>query len=448
MVNSLRITLLTIICTSAFLSANDSGIGNWQENLHFDIAAGGYYQNKFISNEILLPSFIQQTRGYNNPPFYSSFNPLNHGCFYMDLNIKLKMAKGYYCYSNFIAEHRGFSYGVYDNKSMVMYPKLRVEIDQNGNLLGKETHFYLSLGNKTNIAIYEGLTIYNLDAQGWDVRLQWDHIRLTYFQINDLRNWIGLNIGEAYDHFLSLEQIQIYKNWKSDIRFGRYDYGTEGFKFSSGFYKNKDFRLYLQGAYQYSDFPDESYKKKSAGLFGFKFRKDCKKLSINSVFEIRGYGSLFNRNKINTNIDYRSPPDNPIFSKHIPKNSYGMQQFFNSGSEYLYPLALYDRPFSQWAVFTEYQDKDVGSIALQLSGKYYIYREFIIRCNLDINQIFAQGEKPFVYPFYTVGVGWEPVVNNFFLIGVSNKGINLDEHYPTFYLYKNPVFHLVIKRII
>jgi hypothetical protein len=90
----------------------------------------------------------------------------------------------------------------------------------------------------------------------------------------------------------------------------------------------------------------------------------------------------------------------------------------------------------------------VGSVTLRLGGKYLIYRKFIIRCDLDINYVFAQGEKSFVYPFYTIGVGWEPLENNFLIFGISNKGINLDEHYPTFYLYKYPVFHLVIKRII
>ena len=58
----------------------------------------------------------------------------------------------------------------------------------------------------------------------------------------------------------------------------------------------------------------------------------------------------------------------------------------------------------------------------------------------------AEGEKPFTYPFYTIGFGWEPVDENYLMVVVTNKGMNLDVNYPTFYLYKVPYFGLTLKR--
>jgi hypothetical protein len=438
--------LILLLCCLSLVLGQDSALVTLGNRLYLDVAAGGYYQAEFDKEEVLMPEYLKIHRGKNYSTLHATDNPLFHGAYFMDLDVKLEMAKGFEFHTNLIGEHRGFSYGVYDTKSMILYPKGKVVIDQDFKLLKKNSKFFLSLGNKTDFSIYEGLTIYNLDAQGWEVYMQWGHLRFTRCHISDVNQWIGLNIGDAFDHFLSLEGLPMLKNWKSDIRIGHYKYRGEGLKFSSGFYTDRDLRIYIQGGHQTTGSSDD-FIRKSAGLAGIKFKRNKKAWAVATVLEIRGYGANFNQGYKNTSVSYRAWSDYGIW---LTTDGYGTgsadSYYGNTIGNNLYPLSLYDRPFSQWAAFTEYQGKDIGALTLQIDGKYHFYKSFMCRASFDINHIYTQGEESFMYPFYTAGIGWEPRNNNYFMLGISNKGMNLDEHYPTFYLYKYPFFHLEMKR--
>ena len=50
------------------------------------------------------------------------------------------------------------------------------------------------------------------------------------------------------------------------------------------------------------------------------------------------------------------------------------------------------------------------------------------------------------YPFVTLKVGYEPFKNNKIAVMMSNKGMNLNKNYPTFYAYKEPFFGLSFSR--
>ncbi len=414
-----------------------------RHKLHIDMAAQGYYQNGVGYDEVRMPDYLRSTRPIHHSPTHITDNPLLHGAYFFDVDAELELAKGFDFHANLIGEHRGFSYGVYDTDNMILYPKAKVVIDQALNVFSKKTRFFLSLGNKTDLSIYEGLTLYNLDAQGWEVFLQWGKLRFTRVHISDADRWIGLNIGDTFDHFFSIEGLTLSQKWKSDLRAGWYTYNDDGLKFSTGFYKNHNLRIYAQGGYRLSGEASD-FNRTSAGLLGVKFRRERDKWSLHSTLEIRRYGAAFNDGYKNARVSYRGLPEKIVWSgSDVLESPYG-----NTIGQNLYPLSLYDRPFSQWSVFTEYQGKHVGAVIFQLHGKYHLYKSLMCRISLDMNEVIAQGEEPFMYPFYRLGIGWEPMKNNYFMMGISNKGMNLDAHYPTFYLYKYPTFHLEMKRVL
>ena len=65
---------------------------------------------------------------------------------------------------------------------------------------------------------------------------------------------------------------------------------------------------------------------------------------------------------------------------------------------------------------------------------------------MDINALYAEGLAPFVYPFYTIGLGWQPDERTNIAVIMTNRGMNLDLHYPTLYLYKHPFFGYTMTR--
>lgn len=418
------------------LPGQDSTKIGLKDYLEIDIAGGGFYQASTKNKAINLPDFIKTVR---NPRgiYIATDNPLFHGAYYFDIYAKLQIIEGVSFQADFIGEHRGFSYGVYDTNNMIIFPRGAFIIDKTISLWNKPLNFFISVGNKPNATIYEGLTLANIDAQGWDIHVQWGHFRFTYYQLSDVQNWIGLNISDSYDSYISLEGIKIFKHWKSDIRLGIYNYETDflikhrtGIKFSSGFY-SKDWRVYMELNNRFNENRDSSALKNIATMIGVNYTKTEKKWSLKSKLEFKYYGSFFNKGYRNRSVKYRDP------AKGIYANTIG---------DNLYPLSLYNRPLNQWALFTEYQNKDVKGLIFQASGKYFIHKRFFIKATGDINYIFAEGEKPFAYPFYAFDIGWEPLEKNSFSVGITNKGMNLDVHYPTFYLYKYPFFNLSLKR--
>ncbi len=93
---------------------------------------------------------------------------------------------------------------------------------------------------------------------------------------------------------------------------------------------------------------------------------------------------------------------------------------------------------SQWAVFTDYQRLNVAGLTFYVDLTVPIYRGIFFKGLLDWNRIAAQGQEPFVYPFYCGGFGWQPFAGVSLLYSLTNRTMNLDRAYPTLYLYEFP----------
>jgi hypothetical protein len=89
--------------------------------------------------------------------------------------------------------------------------------------------------------------------------------------------------------------------------------------------------------------------------------------------------------------------------------------------------------------------KDLLGAALQLRAKYHFYKGLTLRAFLDLNYIKPERNDGFLYPFYDIGLGWEPVKDVSMMISLTNRAMNLDKSYPTYYLYRTPAEAITLR---
>ncbi len=379
-------------------------------------------------------------------------NPLNHSAFYFDVNLTTTLCN-LKLNLDLVAEHRGVSYGIFNSKAMVIFPKYKVEFDTCFSLLKENFRFGTTFGNVENSRLYEGLTVYNLDYQSIEVFLKWNKFKLKYHQIGDLYQYIGLNIDDLFNLTFSIEDIHILNDFYSNIEIGKSyippsliqtdNLSNQGLNFSANI-KNNNLKLYSQYSIRQTE-SNISLNLQSGFLAGFVYKFNNNNFDINLLTEYRYYGSFFNRNYSNRSMLYRMPEKTWVYKDNNIVEVTTYPEYNNTIGKNLYPLYLYDRPFSQWAVFTEYQNKNVTGLIFQFICKYKLDYDFIVVTDFDFNFIKASGVPSFIYPFYNIGFGWEPDGKYNFVLSITNKGMNLDKHYPTFYLYQSLQLKLSFK---
>jgi hypothetical protein len=140
-------------------------------------------------------------------------------------------------------------------------------------------------------------------------------------------------------------------------------------------------------------------------------------------------------------FNYRLNSETRVHYRNTRQGSFG-----NYIGDQFYPLKLYNRPFSQWAAFTEYHKRFLNVLTWQCTLLYRLHEELFLITEFDLNTIWAEAEKTFTYPFFNFGFAGELSVNTYLIFSITNKTINLDKHYPTCYLLKYPVFQLEFRR--
>ncbi len=441
----IKISLLLItFCRLFSLETSDSN--NVVNNFNFKVKGssitqfGAETQNYIIPNFLALPSDSYYSNIRNRLPDKLlrnvTDNPLIHGAAYIDFNLGFKY-HGISISTNLIAEHRGISYGPLSTKSMIVFPKYKFAFDTSIGLFDDRMKVGGSIGNYDNLKLYEGLTIYNMDCQGAELYLNWKNIKFQFISVGDLVNGIGLNLDATLDWILSVHNLKITDNVNMDIQLGYFENllvlrsrNSDGFYISANLY-NEKIQIYSQ--FSVRDLNNLSdLKWRSAFLIGIKSNFENENMIIGLKGEIRYYGSNFNKDYYDHTVSFRKMPKT---SEGINPREYS---YNNTIGDNLYPLYAYERPFSQWAVYTEYQKKNALGLVFLINSKYYFYDKLFANADFDLNFIRASYEPGFWYPFYNIGLGWEPVINNFINLSFTNKGMNLDKHYPTFYLYDSP----------
>jgi hypothetical protein len=449
------LTLCIATCWYSTLWAQDST--HFYERIKLSLEANCYYVPS-PNRRILLPNSISAWRG-----FFANDNPLYHGPSSVGLRIENELIKNYKIDLRIMTEHRGVSYGVFNTASMIVYPILKFTFVDTIRWRNFKWILSGSAGQERDFQQGNGLYLYNLNCHADRLCMQFNpNLIFEAFHIGDLSNGIGLGLDEVFQLSILKNNILFGKNElnpKINLQFtltqcwmipqqhyGRGSYFNPAEKIflpeiMATLWMNPTTQIYAHLGFksQLKSYQIDSaifYKPRPidnlAAVLGAKWQRKSKKWTVEAVAEARFYGKSFNYERSVHSTSYRA--------------YYSFYNYNATIGKSLYPLASYDRPFSQWAVFTEYRQKNVGGLTLRTKGNVQLKTFWYAYFDLDYNNIFAEGETPFHYFFGTLGIDYKFRPDIDLGIGLTNKGMNLDLSYPTFYFQQKPSFLIFFKK--
>ncbi len=106
------------------------------------------------------------------------------------------------------------------------------------------------------------------------------------------------------------------------------------------------------------------------------------------------------------------------------------------------------RDFEQWSVYTEYQGFGLGGASLKADFTQKVYRAVSIQLESEALLLKATREQAFLYHFYQLGLKLSLSELLDFKLYFTNKLMNLDVHYQTFYQSESPVLGFSFHRLI
>jgi hypothetical protein len=324
---------------------------------------------------------------------------------------------------------------------------MRLEVKDSLQLFKNATILSGKVGQFLDAQLDEGLMIYNLDVQGLQIRAEHGKFIFQYTLYGDLNNGIGLSVDDV-NHFSIQRKLNGESKIGVSMLIAQPPYAPLENFFNVNLYASKVFsnsHLYAQVAYRDIDpnFLSRNSLKQSAFLAGIRVYSQHKKSDHSFKAEARHYGFLFNILYYNWDTAFYRKPATDIYSNYA--NTVGL---------YLYPLRKFDTPFSQWAVFTEYQGSHVWSVSVAGNSTWHLSDKFDAFIDYDLNYIYSHLDKvfngpgprssSFLYPFLNTGLAYKPSENTFIKTSLANKAMNLDINYPTFYLLKRPCLQFSI----
>jgi hypothetical protein len=444
----LLISCFTFIITKVFSQESLS------KKINFDISAKVWMQQNFENNsKISMPNFIKERRN-NTTLLPISFdkitdNPLIHGASYVDIATTTTYKQKVKIYFDLFTEHRGVSYGIFDKNSIIVLPIFSIKANDTFKLLKKAIFFEGSAGMYLNEKLDEGLTIYNIDAQGYKFKLENKKWGYQYTVYGDFINGIGLNIDDLHSFSIwrklnnkDSTNIGVSLNHKTRTPFSTSDNKTFNLFGNTNIGKAKlSFQLgYRPSNNLYNFFRiSNNITQKLAAFIGLEKDFYINGISIKNKLEFRYYGSIFNERNYNYGLLYRNPATNDF------------EMYANTIGKFIYPLRKFDTPFSQWAVYNEYTNSSVLSLNLRGSLDKDLNKNINFNILYDINFIHSNNndaftfpleikKSSFIYPFFTASINYKIVdeVSTGFIL--TNKSMNLDLPYPTHYLLSKPSF--------
>jgi hypothetical protein len=396
-----------------------------------------------------MPAVIRNQRKLSNglPVDFDSIsdNPLQHGASYFALKTRTDFKNKVSLFADLYAEHRGVSYGLFNQKNTVLYPVIRLEAKDTLTIFSKELRVKGRVGQFLDERMDEGLMIYNVDMQGMQLTGEFKNFNFQYTLYGDLNNGIGLNIDDLEAFSLSRkfrDSLVVGASWVMAIP----PYGllknNHTFNLFAGMPIKKG-RVFLQIGYRPFDgwnFYSSNTGNKLACVIGVQKSGSTKRLEYSIAGSLRYYGFAYNLDHWDPNFRYRDPASD-VYTMYA-----------NTVGKYLYPLRKFETEFSQWAVYTEYWGYDVAAANLTGNIKYQPVTKFGAFLDYDLNYIYGDkadfysdrtfGTSSWLYPFFNAGIFYEPVENLQVKGAFANKAMNLDLHYPTHYLLRKPCFEL------
>jgi hypothetical protein len=458
---SKSIFILFLICSLHFLNVHsqEKNDSNAVKFVIDNVTQLFYQYNKSTGVHIDNVSNIWGSRVFPQSNMVTD-NPLFHGAFYSLIKSETSVHSKYKLDLDLLLEHRGMSYGLYDMNNVVIFPYYKFIIPENVNLLGDSLNILLHFGSFMQGKIHEGLKIYNIDYHGFICKLDWRRFFFQYYQIGDLSWGIGLRLEELYDYSIGYNIIEeSERKLKFGLNLSINNYAAQNidsllFKhldlaqndFRSYYYSNYGIwgeytflnkaGIYFQ--YEIRNTPYINIAENSAILIGGNIKLNYSKLCFTINPELRYYGWMYNFAHKDDSVSYR-------------KKSSGVDKYSsNTVGRYLYPLMNYNNNFSQWAVYTDYQYQNIAGLEMRVNLKRQLYKSIDVdleseSCTL-IKEYNYKGKKTFTYLFYSAQLVYNAAGLFKIGIGISNKSMNLDKHYNTFYVRKIPAIHFYIRK--
>ncbi len=347
-----------------------------------------------------------------------SDSPQHHFAIYNNLSINSSYKKKYMFKFSVIAEERSHSGGNNTLNNIVLFPKISLIIQDTFKIGSLTVHNQSILGDLWDENFEDLTRIYNIDFQGLKTLFFIKHWGIGLYTIGDLSKNIGLGLHEL--HKLAF----LYNGSKSNFVVGLSENSLTEFP-QGNHITNKDFNIT-----GYSHF---KLKNNSQLYFSLDTRINSQNTSFamalkyeTSLFTIvaRYYQKEFNKGYKNEGVvRYRRGT-----------NYVGNQ---------LYPLKNYYYSMNQWAFITQHQTSDLLNLEFKTNIKRKLYKSTYLEFSTDLNAIYLISDKKIkLYPLYNLGVSVVPLENTLFKLSATNKHMNLDTYYQTFYISKLPFIAL------
>jgi hypothetical protein len=413
--------LLLLLLIPAWLGGQaDTSAGRWVQRIDWQAQFWAMYQQPTKgSEEVLHPLALQLRRGHGASSSFGRDHPLLHGAAYVGLYARLPLDSIFDLKVGLIGEHRGFSSGLFNTNAIRSFPLFQGHLRDSFRLAGQDFYFTGRAGYFEEARAGAGLVFFNLPAFGLDYAIHWRRWRFQYIQYNDFLEWIGLNYDEPRMFWLSRAETPQLE-WGAGARLEALQFRDWSPSFWLRWRASESLGLYAQ----YELRPDAAarghhWQSRSGALLGGSWEGQRGRLQHRQRLELRYYGSGFNQ---------------------------GWQRPHHYFRDVFYALLLFDRPYSQWPVFTEFQGRHTGALSWQANLDYRLHQRWRIWLESDLNLLGVQGEQPFVQYLYTAGIGLrlnEEVDLSFI---ITNKGMNEHVFFPAFYQYRYPFFGYRVSR--
>jgi hypothetical protein len=358
---------------------------------------------------------------YNKSNSIISDNPLYHFAIYNGTVLKTTLNKKYSIETGLFMEERSYSHGNNTLSNLIVFPKIKLSAIDTFKILNRKINTYIKAGDFWDEDFQDIIRFYNIDFQSLEVNFGIQNWNFKTNVIGDLSKNIGLDLHEMYKFQLQHIQNKLTNSIALSI--------NELYSFPNGYHpKERDFNLTFYSKYNMNS------KSKLEVQLDFRINKPD---SISKAIAIK---YTYNSNKwikFHSALRYMDLAFNQGYANFKPSYRNG-NKFVG---EQLYPLKNYYRPMNQWAFLTSHQYRDLVNFELNLNIKYPIYRKVSFFADLDYNFIYEpQLDKMFQYPLYNAGLNINFTKNFILTFSATNKQMNLDNFYETFYISKMPLF--------
>lgn len=353
-------------------------------------------------------------------------NPFVHMAIYSSMNLQYDYQNKYEFNFSLVAEERSASGGNNFLNNIVLFPKITLSVNDTFEILKKKFSVKGRFGDMWNEDWDDRLRIYNIDFQALDLSIKYKTVFFGYSRIADLSNNIGLSLHET-------AKIYFGRDWNKNHLVVSWEIDNVLTPIFSN--NNLSSVYFINSQNKYDFFSQFSVRIKNdfiennsiAALIGLSYKPNS---NLKLTSSLRYYAAEYNLYYKNpSEIKYRDWPNSPYV---------GLQ---------LYPLKNFYRNMNQWALFTERQNVDIFNLELTIDYYKKIHKSIGLISKLDFN-IMRADDQWIALPIYDVGLSLKPIDNIEFRITASNKHMNLDNFYQTFYLSKKPVACLYVAKTI